>query len=113
MLRKILYVPLAVIVLIAAYSLFWPVPIEHVAWEAQPDPGFSDNISKGRDGRFWVALVIPRVPALTDLSEKPFLRKVIYRIPSFLQPKTRSYGHIIGLDQNGKVLLPVSSIPMV
>jgi sugar lactone lactonase YvrE len=67
-------------------------------------PGFPDNISTGLEGRFWVAFVSPRNPLVDDLSEKPFLRKVIQRMPSFIRPKATAYGHIIAIDGNGKVL---------
>jgi hypothetical protein len=39
-----------------------------------------------------------------DLSEKPFLRKIIQRMPKFIRPKAAAYGHIIAIDGNGKVL---------
>jgi len=67
-------------------------------------PGFPDNISTGLNGRFWVALVAPRNPLLDKLSEKPFMRKVIQRMPKFVRPKPIVYGHIIALDGNGKVV---------
>ncbi|MBW1924314.1 MAG: SMP-30/gluconolactonase/LRE family protein [Deltaproteobacteria bacterium] len=67
-------------------------------------PSFPDNISTGMGGRFWVALVSPRNPLLDGLSDKPFLRKVIQRMPAFLRPKTEPYGHIIAIDSKGKVV---------
>jgi len=67
-------------------------------------PGFPDNISKGLDGRFWVAFVSPRNPLLDGLSEKPFLRKVVQRMPLFLRPKAMPYGHIIAINKEGRVL---------
>jgi sugar lactone lactonase YvrE len=67
-------------------------------------PGFPDNISTGLEGRYWVALISPRNPLVDDLSEKPFLRKVIQRMPSFIRPKATAYGHILAIDGNGKVL---------
>jgi sugar lactone lactonase YvrE len=67
-------------------------------------PGFPDNISTGLAGRYWVALVSPRNQLVDDLSEKPFLRKVIQRMPNFIRPKATAYGHIIAIDGNGKVL---------
>jgi hypothetical protein len=39
-----------------------------------------------------------------NLSEKPFLRKVIQRMPKFMRPEATAYGHIIAIDENGKVL---------
>jgi sugar lactone lactonase YvrE len=67
-------------------------------------PGFPDNISTGLEGRYWVALVSPRNPLVDDLSEKPFVRKLIQRFPAFIRPKAAAYGHILAIDGNGKVL---------
>ncbi|MCG2778076.1 MAG: SMP-30/gluconolactonase/LRE family protein [Desulfobacterales bacterium] len=67
-------------------------------------PGFPDNISTGFEGRFWVALISPRNKLVDNLSEKPFLRKVIQRMPKFIRPKATAYGHIIAIDGNGRVL---------
>jgi hypothetical protein len=51
-----------------------------------------------------VALVSPRNPLVDNLSGKPFLRKMIQRMPAFLRPKAVPYGHIIAIDGSGKVL---------
>lgn len=67
-------------------------------------PAFPDNISTGLEGRFWVALVSPRNQLVDDLSDKPFLRKVIQRLPAFLRPKAVAYGHIIAIDGDGAVV---------
>lgn len=67
-------------------------------------PGFPDNISTGRNGRFWLAFFAPRNALLDKLSGKPFLRKVIQRLPDLIKPKPAAYGHIIALDADGKVV---------
>jgi sugar lactone lactonase YvrE len=67
-------------------------------------PAFPDNITRGLDGRFWVALISPRNKLVDSLCEKPFLRKVIQRMPQFMRPKAVAYGHIIAIDGNGWVL---------
>lgn len=67
-------------------------------------PGFPDNISRGRDGRYWVALFAPRNALLDRLSARPFLRKMILRIPTAVRPKAAEYGHIFAMDAEGKVL---------
>ena len=67
-------------------------------------PSFPDNISTGHEGRFWVAFVSPRNPLIDKLADKPFLRKVIWRMPNFMRPKAVAYGHIFAIDDNGKVL---------
>ena len=68
-------------------------------------PSFPDNISTGLDGRYWVAFISPRNPLVDKLSGKPFLRKVIQRMPAFVRPKAVAYGHIMAIDGEGKVLL--------
>ncbi len=67
-------------------------------------PSFPDNISTGENGRYWVALVSPRNALVDKLSGKPFMRKVIQRMPDFLRPKAIPFGHIIAVDGDGKVL---------
>ena len=68
-----------------------------------PLPGFPDNIDRGPDGRFWVALVSPRNKLLDDLAGSPFLRKLILRLPKFLQPNIEPYLHIVVLNADGSV----------
>jgi sugar lactone lactonase YvrE len=68
-------------------------------------PSFPDNISTGIDGRYWVAFVSPRNPLADKLSDKPFMRKVIQRMPAFMRPQAVAYGHIIAIDDKGKVLI--------
>ena len=79
-------------------------------------PAFPDNLSSGFDGRFWLAMVSPRNPLLDKLSDKPFIRKVVQRLPAFLRPKATHYGHIIALDQQGRVVMdlqdPAGTYPM-
>jgi sugar lactone lactonase YvrE len=67
-------------------------------------PGFPDNITAGLEGRYWVALASPRNALLDSLSDQPFLRKVIQRMPPFARPKAAPYGHILAIDDRGKVL---------
>jgi sugar lactone lactonase YvrE len=68
-------------------------------------PGFPDGISSNGRDRFWLALVTPR-QALFDrtLLPRPFLRKVVARLPRFLQPAPQRYSFVLGLDQSGRVV---------
>ena len=55
---------------------------------AQHLPGMPDNISTGRDGRIWVAMVSPRNATADALAPRaPILRKLIWRLPDRLQPQ--------------------------
>ena len=49
-------------------------------------PGFPDGISSNGHDKFWLALVNRRDAALDALMPHPFLRKVVMRLPNFLQP---------------------------
>jgi len=68
-------------------------------------PGFPDGIlSNGKD-KFWLALVTPRDGLLdTKLLPSPFLRKVVVRLPKFLQPAPKRYSFVLGLSTEGKVI---------
>jgi sugar lactone lactonase YvrE len=67
-------------------------------------PGFPDGISTGEDGLFWLAIYAPRNDLLDTAGPKPWLRRVIYRIPAALQPKPRRHPFVLGLDGDGKVV---------
>jgi len=67
-------------------------------------PAYPDNLSRGSDGRCWVAMPAPRSKLLEDLADKPFARKLILRMPSFLHPKPIPYSHIIAIDEGGQVV---------
>ncbi|PSR11634.1 MAG: gluconolactonase [Bacteroidetes bacterium] len=67
-------------------------------------PAFPDGISRGSDGIFWLALVSPRNPLLDKWSAQPFLRKLIARLPSWLQPAPEKYGAVLGLNSQGEVV---------
>ncbi|WP_390614538.1 SMP-30/gluconolactonase/LRE family protein [Maricurvus nonylphenolicus] len=67
-------------------------------------PGFPDNIVRGEEGRFWLGLVSPRLPILDNLAGKPGVRKAVQRLPGFLRPGAKNYGHIVAIDGDGNVL---------
>lgn len=68
-------------------------------------PGFPDNITFNGKDRFWLAIFAPR-DALLDqlLPGGPFLRKVVARLPEFVQPKPKLHAFALGLDLDGKVV---------
>ena len=67
-------------------------------------PGFPDNLSTGLDGRFWLALISPRNTLVDHLSDAPFARAMIQRLPTFVRPKAVAYGHVVAIDGSGQVL---------
>lgn len=67
-------------------------------------PGFPDNLAAGMQGRFWLGLASPRNKLLDAFSDKPWVRKLVQRLPAFIRPKTVAYGHVMAIDGNGKVV---------
>lgn len=67
-------------------------------------PGFPDGISSNGRDRFWLALPTPRLAIVDRMLPHPFLRKVVARLPKFLQPAPQRYSFVLGLDQNGHVV---------
>jgi sugar lactone lactonase YvrE len=67
-------------------------------------PGFPDGISSNGRDTFWLALVNRRDAALDALQPHPFLKKVVLRLPNFLQPNIKRYGFALALDRNGQVV---------
>lgn len=67
-------------------------------------PGFPDNISVGQNGFFWVALASPRKPDIDALYAKPFLRRVLLRLPRRLLPAATPYGFVLGIDEQAAIV---------
>lgn len=75
-------------------------------------PGFPDNVNNGINGKFWIGLVAPRVDILDDLSDSPFLRKVVQRLPASFRPKALPSSHVIAIDGDGQVLMNLQDTRM-
>jgi len=79
-------------------------------------PGFPDNILAGKNGRFWLGFTSPRIGLLDSLAAKPFVRKVVQRLPSFVRPAAKYYGHILAISGEGEVLVnlqdPAATYPL-
>lgn len=68
-------------------------------------PGIPDNMSRGSDGLFWIALSTPRNPALDRLIAAPgALRQAVYRLPAALRPKPVKTVWVIAADAAGRIV---------
>ena len=67
-------------------------------------PGFPDGISSNGKDKFWLALVTPRMALVDKMLPYPFVRKVVFRLPKFLQPGPQRYSFVLGLDHQGRVV---------
>ena len=67
-------------------------------------PGFPDGISSNGKDKFWLALVTPRQALVDRMLPYPFVRKMVLRLPKFLQPGPQRYSFVLGLDMQGRVV---------
>ncbi|RZI82657.1 MAG: SMP-30/gluconolactonase/LRE family protein [Rubrivivax sp.] len=67
-------------------------------------PGYPDNLGKGQDGRIWVGLTKPRSPVVDWAAPYPVVRNITLRLPRFLWPVPKVYGHVFAFDDSGRVL---------
>ncbi len=67
-------------------------------------PGYPDNLMRGLDGKIWLGLIKPRSPTVDALADKPFLRKLILRLPRALWPVPKAYGHVMAFSEDGQVV---------
>lgn len=67
-------------------------------------PGYPDNLMRGRDGRIWVGLFRPRNPAADSLAGRPFLRKILLRLPHALLPTGPPYSHVFAFGEDGRIV---------
>jgi sugar lactone lactonase YvrE len=68
-------------------------------------PAFPDNIKNGLNGRFWIGFAAPRNQLIDQLSDKPFTRKIIQRLPAAVRPKAEPFSHVIAVNGDGDVLM--------
>lgn len=67
-------------------------------------PGFPDNLSLAPDGHLWLGLVSPRSALLDKLADKPFVRKIVQRLPAFVRPQAQHYGSVVKVSTDGAVI---------
>lgn len=70
-------------------------------------PGFPDGINRDGHGGYWLAMPAPRNALLDAVHPHPWLKRVLLRLPSWLQPAPQRYGLIVRLAQDGR---PVESL---
>lgn len=66
-------------------------------------PGYPDNLTRGLNGKLWLGLAGPRND-LDKMAGKPFLRRLMLRVPRALWPDPKPYGHVLAFGEDGKVL---------
>jgi sugar lactone lactonase YvrE len=67
-------------------------------------PGYPDNLMRGLDGKIWLGFAKPRNPDLEKVADKPFVLKLILRLPRSMWPIPKTYGHVMAFTEDGKVV---------
>lgn len=67
-------------------------------------PGIPDGISSNGRDTYWLALFTVRNPVLDALSAWPRLRKLVFRLPPFIQPQPVRHAFVLGLSLEGEVV---------
>jgi sugar lactone lactonase YvrE len=71
-------------------------------------PAMPDNISSN-NGLFWLPLIALRDPKVEALAEYPVLRRVIGGLPKSLLKASSSYGFVVALNEDGKIVYNLQS----
>lgn len=64
-------------------------------------PGFPDNISSNRKGKFWLALFTVRNKQMDDMHPSPGIKKMISNLPKMFWPKPKPHGFVLGINEKG------------
>jgi sugar lactone lactonase YvrE len=67
-------------------------------------PGFPNGISIRENNTYWLGFSTKRNQALDNIHPKIGMKKVVYGLPGFLQPKAEQFGMILNLDTDGKII---------
>lgn len=67
-------------------------------------PGFPDGISSNRNGTFWLAIPSPRNPDLDQMHPSPFNKKLVSKLPKWMQPAAIRRGMVVALNEQGDVI---------
>lgn len=67
-------------------------------------PGFPNGISRREDGSYWLGFTTKRNDALDNIHPKPGMKRFVYALPGFMQPKQEKYGMVLNISDDGAIL---------
>ncbi len=75
-------------------------------WEVFMDnlPGFPNNLSIRENGNFWLGFTTKRSDQLDAIHPKKGVKKLVYGLPSFMQPKADRFGMILEISETGTII---------
>lgn len=67
-------------------------------------PGFPNGISIRENGSYWLGYSTKRSNDLDKIHNKPLLKRLVYALPDFMQPKAEKFGMVMNISADGKIL---------
>lgn len=67
-------------------------------------PGFPNGISIRPDGTYWLGFSTKRNDPLDNIHPKPGMKKLVYGLPTWMQPKADLFGMVLHLGKEGEIL---------
>lgn len=67
-------------------------------------PGFPNGISIRENGTYWLGFSTKRSDALDKIHPKAGMKKFVYGLLNFLQPKADKFGMVMNVSQGGAIL---------
>ncbi|MFT4850744.1 MAG: sugar lactone lactonase YvrE [Sediminicola sp.] len=67
-------------------------------------PGFPNGMSIREDGSYWLGFSTKRNEALDKIHSKGGMKKFIYSLPEFMQPKAEAFGMILNVSKKGEII---------
>ena len=67
-------------------------------------PGFPNNISRNDKGQFWIGFTTKRNDQLDQIHPKVGMKKFVYALPAFIQPKAEKFGMAIAVSEQGEII---------
>jgi sugar lactone lactonase YvrE len=67
-------------------------------------PGFPNGMSIRDNGSYWLGFSTKRNDILDNIHSKKRMKKFVYALPDFLQPKQELFGMILNISHDGKVV---------
>lgn len=67
-------------------------------------PGFPNNLTRRDNGNFWIGFTTKRNDQLDKIHTKRGMKKLVFGLPRFVQPKAEKFGMVLEVSEKGQIL---------
>lgn len=67
-------------------------------------PGFPNNLTRRENGNFWVGFTTKRNDQLDKIHTKRGMKKFVFGLPRFVQPKAEKFGMVLEVSEKGRII---------